>query len=69
MKVWITRDKRSGVIAITSFKPIKAQGRFYGPDGKIAELSCYATDFKRLFGFTPRKDSCERYELELKGIK
>jgi hypothetical protein len=26
-------------------------------------------NFKKLFGFTPRKGSCKQYELELKEIK
>lgn len=69
MKVYVTRDKKSGVIAITSFKPISEKGKFYGPDGKIAELSCYSKPFKRMFGFTPRKGTCKQYELTLKEIE
>ena len=68
-KVWVTRNKQSGVIAMTSFKPIRAKGKFYGPDGKVAELSCYAKHFKRFFGFTPRKGSCKQMNLSLTDIK
>ena len=79
MKVWVTRDKDdSGCICFWD------TDKFLSLDINRmwdAEMEGYAKtiineftdmgpeDFKRRFGFTPRKGSCKQYELSLTEIE
>jgi hypothetical protein len=67
-KAWITRDRQQNVIAGTHAKPKTKDASFFSSDGKPAFLFLNVTEFKKAFGFTPRKGSCKQYELSLKEI-
>ena len=66
MKVWVTRDKKDShlnwLIVIWQEKPV---WNGYS-DGWVMEVK--VTGFKALFGFTPRKGSCQQYNLTLTKI-
>ena len=66
MKVWIARNKSifDGTVSIYMKKPIYQDGVFVGINSSyITEI--FVKDFKKLFGFAPRKGSCEQCELNL----
>ena len=68
MKVWVTRDDdRELNIDMWLDEPRKDIDLHY----RIGNLwACWEQrDFKKMFGFTPRKGSCKQYELSLKEIK
>lgn len=76
MKVWVTRDtqnhfQREGDVVVWQHgkKPEEQGGDgFDVPSGSI-KYEESAKVFKSLFGFTPCKGSCKKYELTLKEIK
>jgi hypothetical protein len=75
MKVWVTRD-RDGIICAWNTNrglEIGDDGMWDTAESKTDIVEGYdemdPRNFKKLFGFTPRKGSCKQYELELKEIK
>jgi len=68
MKVWITREYgKKGRIVITTKKPRKVKRLFYA--GESAIVLIFYTEFRQLFGFTPRKGSRKQMNLTLTEIK
>ena len=74
MKVWITRDDGSDIIDIRGSEP---RVHFFTVDKNNA-IKYYVKDcifkitkrnFKRLFGFIPRKGTCRECELKSTEIK
>ena len=58
MKVWVERDKAgAGMIDMKT-----GESEYFWMD-------LLPRDFKKRFGFTPRKGSCKQYELTLKEIE
>ena len=73
MKVWVTRDQvqpRDDTVIwnVVKGRPVSAGADFDYVGGFIKYASS-AASFKQLFGFTPRKGTCRKYELSLKEIK
>jgi hypothetical protein len=70
MKVWVTRDKTEpshDSICRWADEPIMSNnGWFHG--GTMLE-TYEIPEFKKDFGFTPRKGTCKQCELSLKEIK
>ena len=76
MKVWVTRDKnRAGCVCIWRQKPEKESapivGVYYDKKNNSANFPFYIFDdeFKKGFGFTPRKGSCKQMNLSLTEIE
>jgi hypothetical protein len=74
MKVWVTRDVKNdkancglwageGKPTVDRFMDMFVVG---GADRMMAEWNHRV--FKRIFGFTPRKGTCKKYELTLKEV-
>lgn len=70
MKVWVTRDNNTQdwvAISRGKRKPYtNSYGQFTSCGVAIHED---VEKFKKIFGFTPRKGTCEQYELSLKEIE
>ena len=80
MKVWVTRDKNKAThseVCVWEGKesPVCQADGYY--DYPVTSRTCRvvdefenidATHFKRLFDFTPRKGSCQQYNLTLTKI-
>ena len=74
MKVWVTRDMEEGQACVEMWhdRPRKykwmvgAKGQFYYDGARGCDME-YG-NFRKFFGFTPRKGSCKQYELTLKEI-
>lgn len=75
MKVWITRDNptdktNKGIVDVYKAKePPELDKRGFYRSDECFILRLYAYEFKGHFGFTPRKGSCNQYELSLTEIK
>lgn len=75
MKVWVSRDNptdRANKGIVDVYKT-KEPPKFNDGDGFYRSDECfvlrlYAYEFKKHFGFTPRKGSCKQMELSLKEI-
>lgn len=74
MKVWITRDEddpfERACIDLRCTKPPNAMslnGKYYYGGGHFLPMS--EDNFKRMFGFTPRKGSCKQYNIEITEVK
>ncbi len=67
MKVWISRnqDLFVRVVSIYTERPIYQSGVFVNGVGGDFITGINISNFKTLFGFTPRKGRCEEVELNL----
>jgi len=70
MKVWVTRDNdETNECNITlGSKPQLTAGEWFDCNGDEMTIGGHKA-FKGRFGFTPRKGSCQQYELSLTKIK
>ena len=71
MKVWITRNRKlfDGRVSLYHEKPRSQSGMFIGVNGNFYITEIFIHDFKKMFGFTPRRGHCKQYEITLKEIK
>ena len=74
MKVWITRDENGSVCIWNGNKDLsKSRGEWLSDEDIALELDSMSgqliKQFKKFFGFTPRKGSCKKYELTLTEVK
>jgi hypothetical protein len=72
MRVWVTREKKECPYdcGIWFAKPKKRRDRYdFGGKAPVFRNLYRSSQFKKDFGFTPRKGSCKQYELSLKEIK
>ncbi|GAG42667.1 unnamed protein product [marine sediment metagenome] len=72
MKTWLTRDvnDKNGSVCVWNGKPrLDDDAIYYDCIDGVDLIVCEGSkDFKKFFGFTPRKGSCKQYELTLKEI-
>ena len=77
MKVWVTRDRDNtgDICGWNDMENVKMDDTGFWDAGEyncnqiISFLeSLHPSQFKKMFGFTPRKGSCRQYELSLKEI-
>lgn len=71
-EVWITRNEELFSNEIWVFigkKPVHESGMFVGPRGSKFVTKFIINEFKSIFGFTPRKDSCKQCNLTLSEVK
>ena len=71
MKRWVTRDKK-GFVTYNVYiwaTPGKINDGVYVPDRTDALDVFEVAEFKKLFGWTPKRGSCEQIEIVRKGAK
>ena len=74
MRVWVSRDNTEfGYVGMFKRKPNNKDGEWIA-NKFFDSITWYrgeglADEFKRNFKFTPRKGSCEEYDLELRKVK
>ena len=63
MQVWMARNKGLFEAKVSLYKeePKKFNGIWVSSKGWVADIDIKS--FKRLFGYTPRKGTCEKGEL------
>ena len=72
MKVWITRavgEYDSDIDIFNQERKPERENDYWTGITHWGQIISNPPDFKKLFGFTPRKGSCKQYNLELKEIK